>query len=92
MSEIISLHRHDPAKNMIVSTNSRLHDEINTVTGWTSTYNMKLNQKTKGFVVSFMKTRCKLMTSTSLLQLVDNFGGCVACARKLKIFSNVLFE
>ena len=49
MSEIISLHPNHEAKITIASTSYHLQDEINAVTRWTSTNNMKFNEKkTKG--------------------------------------------
>ena len=49
MSEKISLHPNHEAKITIASTSSHLQDEINAVTRWTSTNNMKFNEKkTKG--------------------------------------------
>lgn len=57
MSEIISLQSNEVDSNLI-STTSCLQDEINILTRWTSANNMKLNeQKTKEFIVSFLKTQ-----------------------------------
>ena len=69
MSEITSLHPNDEAKILIASTSSHLQDEINAVTRWTSTKNMKLNEKKTNGIYRFLFEQSTTITASDCQQL-----------------------